>query len=263
MLAATRATQRFQSISRRNRQLPQFPNAVELRQLPRHGWPQRRRARTARAPAVESVKKVFRSGVGERAYHSIYYNGYRNTVPACVVMRTPCFCCGATGGRRALATIVWPPPSGATVVSVLARAREVRLRDERAASRRRQAQPPSVRRRRHRYLRRPTRRRQRGRIRRRAPARCFPTTQRIGRKSLEGSSFRGKGRLSHANAELCSSASNKMRPDGRRAPARRPPAAHRLALPATTFRYTTRLRRGGVAAATCSTYWRRTALMCD
>ena len=88
VLAATGATQRLQSISRRNRQLPQFPNAVELRQLPSHGRPQRRRARTARAPAVESVKKVFRGGVGKRAYHTVYYNGYRSTAPAALVALT-------------------------------------------------------------------------------------------------------------------------------------------------------------------------------
>ena len=94
VLAAPRATQRLQSIPWWNCQLPQFPNTVELRQLSRHGRPQRRRARTARAPAVESVKKVFRGGVGERAYHSIYYNGYRSTVPARRVTLTPDFYSG-------------------------------------------------------------------------------------------------------------------------------------------------------------------------
>ena len=38
------------------------------------------------------------------------------------------------------------------------------------------------------------------------------------------------------NVELCCSASNKLRPDERRAPARRPPAAHRIALSAAAFR---------------------------
>jgi hypothetical protein len=72
--AATRGTQRLLSVPWRNRPLPSFPNAVELRQRPRHGRPQPRWARTARAPAVESVQKVVRGGVGERAYHRIYGN---------------------------------------------------------------------------------------------------------------------------------------------------------------------------------------------
>lgn len=41
---------------------------------------------------------------------------------------------------------------------------------------------------------------------------------------------------------FCCSAPPKMRPDGRRALARRPPAAHRTALAAATFRYTTHPR---------------------
>jgi hypothetical protein len=38
------------------------------------------------------------------------------------------------------------------------------------------------------------------------------------------------------NVAFCCSASNKMRPDGRPAPARRPPAAHRIALAAAASR---------------------------
>ena len=66
-------------IPRRNRELSQIANAVQLRQLAMDNRPERGRAPSPRAAAAHPVEQVLRFGIGEGAYHASYYNGCHET----------------------------------------------------------------------------------------------------------------------------------------------------------------------------------------
>jgi hypothetical protein len=82
VLASSSAPENFQSVARRNRQFAKLAHAIQLRQLARNHCPECWWTGTASAPGIDPVEQIFRRSICERAYHTIYYNGCRNSPPA-------------------------------------------------------------------------------------------------------------------------------------------------------------------------------------
>jgi hypothetical protein len=83
VFAGAVSTQTLQTISWRHAQVTKVSNSVELSQFsPNHG-PERFRAGLTRSATLQAVEQVLRGAAGERAYHAMYYNGYRNSTVAC------------------------------------------------------------------------------------------------------------------------------------------------------------------------------------
>ena len=81
MLSASRAFERFEAIARRDGELAQRADPIELGQLSRDDVPERRRTGLSRAPTVDAVKEVLGGRVGKGTYHAVYYNTCRDNVP--------------------------------------------------------------------------------------------------------------------------------------------------------------------------------------
>jgi hypothetical protein len=80
VLASAVPVQRFQAVAGRNRELPQFPDPVELRQFSAYHGPKRDRAGGKSASAVHPIKEVLRGRIRKGPYHGKYYNGLRVAV---------------------------------------------------------------------------------------------------------------------------------------------------------------------------------------
>jgi hypothetical protein len=77
-LAGSISAEALQTISWRNSQFLDGPDAVQLVQLPASNGPQRYRAGSPRSAAINTVEQVLGCAIRPRAYHASYYNGARN-----------------------------------------------------------------------------------------------------------------------------------------------------------------------------------------
>jgi hypothetical protein len=76
----------LQTVSRRYTKLLEISNAVQLSQLTASDRPERRWTDPSSSTTVDPVEHVFRGPVGKRAYHGLYYNIYRDSLPIVLII---------------------------------------------------------------------------------------------------------------------------------------------------------------------------------